>query len=277
MEGSDDPYEILGVPRTATNAQIKSAYRKLALKHHPDRQADEASKQRATQIFSKISNAYEILGDENSRREFEMQQQNEQNHHDFFRGFQAQHHFHDPFEIFAHVFGDEFGNSHRSGSRGVSDPFFSSDPFGSFGSMFGSNRDPFDDPFFNHSSFGSSRSNRVERQDPFSQMRRQMQMMQPQGGMGGQSFYSSSSTSSNFGGSNSESVSTTTRMINGRRQTVTERVVVRPDGTTERHVETTGDDDFPEQLPGWFGGASGQLEQRAHAQLPSSSNRRQSR
>mmetsp|Transcript_16309 Transcript_16309/g.24005 ORF Transcript_16309/g.24005 Transcript_16309/m.24005 type:complete len:269 (+) Transcript_16309:82-888(+) len=267
MEESDDPYQVLGVPRTATNSQIKSAYRKLALKYHPDRQSDEASKQRATQVFSKISNAYEIVGDEKSRREFDTQQQYARNRHDFPSGSQAQHHFHDPFEIFAHVFGDDFGRP-QQGFGGFG---------GGFGSIFGNDRDPFDDPFFD-SPFSGGR-NRGERQDPFSQMRRQMEMMQPQGhSSGGQSFFSSSSASSTFGGGDtSESVSTSTRMINGRRQTVTERVVVKPDGSTERHVETTGDDDFPQQLPGWFGGGSGQLEQPANARLPPSSNRRQAR
>ena len=51
------------------------------------------------------------------------------------------------------------------------------------------------------------------------------------------------------GGGNGESVSksTTTRMINGKRQTVTERIVRKADGTVERHVEETKDDDFPAQ------------------------------
>merc|ERR1712038_1512387 len=68
------------------------------------------------------------------------------------------------------------------------------------------------------------------------------------GGGGGGHFtsYSSSSTSSSFGGNGPrESVTTSTRIINGKRQTVTERTVVKADGTVERTTETSGDDDFP--------------------------------
>jgi len=245
MDDSEDPYQILGVPRSATSSQIKSAYRKLALKHHPDRQADEASKQRATQIFSKISNAYEILGDESGRREYDTQQQHQQNrqqqhqqHNPFPGGRQRHHHFHDPFEMFSQVFGDEFGTTQRSGSGGGGG--FSGFPFG--GSMFGGNggnrQAPFADPFFG--GVGGMNS------DPFSQMRGGMNSSSNNGA---QSFFSSSSSSSstNIRGGNRESISTTTRTINGKRQTVTERIVTKPDGTTERYVETTGDEDFPQQ------------------------------
>lgn len=67
------------------------------------------------------------------------------------------------------------------------------------------------------------------------------------------------------GGHTGESVSTTTRMINGKRQTVTERTVQKADGTIERHVETSGDDDFPE---------AHRIAQSAREQprLPSSNN-----
>mmetsp|Transcript_25765 Transcript_25765/g.29451 ORF Transcript_25765/g.29451 Transcript_25765/m.29451 type:complete len:275 (+) Transcript_25765:155-979(+) len=273
MDNSEDPYKILGVPRSATNSQIKSAYRKLALKHHPDRQADEASKHRATQIFSKISNAYEILGDENDRRQYDMQQQQNQQqnqqrrqHNTFFGSRQHHHHFHDPFDIFAQVFGDEFGTTHRSGGGDLSGYFPS--PLGS-GIFGGSHRDPFDDPFFT-SGFGGSSGN----SDPFSQVREGMNSF---ANNSAQSFFSSSSSSSttNIRGGNHESISTTTRMINGKRQTVTERLITKPDGTTERHVETTGDEDFPQQqLPGWV---SGQIDQPTRAQLPSQPNQRHSR
>ncbi|CAJ1950223.1 unnamed protein product [Cylindrotheca closterium] len=63
MEKEDDPYEVLGVPYDASEGDIKKAYRKAALKYHPDRQNTEEDKQNAHDVFSKISGAYTILTD----------------------------------------------------------------------------------------------------------------------------------------------------------------------------------------------------------------------
>src|SRR6059058_1320062 len=63
-----DPYEILGVPRGASAAAIKSAYRKLAKKHHPDANKNDPKSQ---VFFSKQNTAYEILGDEDKRKQFD--------------------------------------------------------------------------------------------------------------------------------------------------------------------------------------------------------------
>ena len=57
-----DYYEILGVPRTATLADIKKVYRSLALKYHPDR-VPEAEKKVAEERFKEISEAYGVLSD----------------------------------------------------------------------------------------------------------------------------------------------------------------------------------------------------------------------
>ena len=64
MASTPDYYKTLGVPRTATADEIKKAFRKLAVKYHPDAGGDE-------QKFKEISEAYETLGDEKKRREYD--------------------------------------------------------------------------------------------------------------------------------------------------------------------------------------------------------------
>ncbi len=63
-----DPYEVLGVPRGASAAAIKSAYRKLAKKHHPDANKNDP---KAAARFSELNSANEILGDEDKRKAFD--------------------------------------------------------------------------------------------------------------------------------------------------------------------------------------------------------------
>src|SRR4051794_38979681 len=62
---AEDYYSLLGVERGATEAEIKSAYRKLAMKHHPDRNPGD---KKAEEQFRKINSAYEVLSDAKKRQ-----------------------------------------------------------------------------------------------------------------------------------------------------------------------------------------------------------------
>jgi molecular chaperone DnaJ len=59
-----DYYEILGIPKAASQEDIKKSYRKLALKHHPDKGGDENT-------FKEIAEAYSVLGDEDKRKRYD--------------------------------------------------------------------------------------------------------------------------------------------------------------------------------------------------------------
>jgi hypothetical protein len=63
-------YEILGVPRTATAQDVRQAFRKLALKHHPDAVPTD-QKQEASVLFARINQAYEVLRDPDRRRRYD--------------------------------------------------------------------------------------------------------------------------------------------------------------------------------------------------------------
>src|SRR5947199_7377845 len=68
-----DYYEILGVPKTATEDDIKKAFRKLARKHHPDvNPGDKAAEEQ----FKKINEAYEVLSDKEKRAKYDRFGQN---------------------------------------------------------------------------------------------------------------------------------------------------------------------------------------------------------
>src|SRR5215831_4496090 len=62
-----DFYEILGVPRTATQDEIQQAYRKLARQHHPDVNKDPGAEDR----FKEVSEAYDVLSDPQTRRRYD--------------------------------------------------------------------------------------------------------------------------------------------------------------------------------------------------------------
>jgi DnaJ family protein B protein 4 len=69
---TDNYYQILGVNENASHDEIKKAYRNLSLKFHPDKNPSPE----ATEKYKKINEAYDILGDEQNRKKYEMERQN---------------------------------------------------------------------------------------------------------------------------------------------------------------------------------------------------------
>ena len=63
-----DFYEILGVSKSADDKEIKKAYRKIAMKYHPDRNPDD---KKAEEKFKEAAEAYEILSDANKRARYD--------------------------------------------------------------------------------------------------------------------------------------------------------------------------------------------------------------
>lgn len=105
MSDKQDYYDLLGVSRDADASTIKKAYRKLAIKYHPDKNPDDAS---AEAKFKEIGEAYEVLSDEDRRAAYDRY-----GHAAFDGGmggggggFGG---FHDASDIFSQVFGGAFG------------------------------------------------------------------------------------------------------------------------------------------------------------------------
>jgi curved DNA-binding protein len=121
-----DYYQILGVNKNASDNEIKKAYRKLAMKYHPDHTKGDKS---AEEKFKKISEAYAVLSDKEKRQQYDtfgsagFQQRYSQE--DIFKGFD----FSDIFKEFG------FGGMNNSQGRGRGSRF--SFDFGGSGSPFG--------------------------------------------------------------------------------------------------------------------------------------------
>ncbi len=104
-----DYYEVLGVAKTASEDEIKKAYRKLAMKHHPDRNQGEASKG-AEEKFKEVKEAYEMLSDAQKRAAYD--QHGHAGVDPNMRGGG------DGMGGFAEAFGDIFGDMFNPGGRG---------------------------------------------------------------------------------------------------------------------------------------------------------------
>ena len=119
---STDYYKTLGVTRNATKDQIKKAYRKLALKFHPDRAKKSGMDPKVSEEkFKEISEAYSILSDEKKRQQYD------QFGADFFSsrgGGRTYTSTIDPFEIFSQFFGGGRSGGFSFGNMGGS-PFTS--------------------------------------------------------------------------------------------------------------------------------------------------------
>ena len=145
MATNDDYYRLLGVSKSATETEIKKAYRKLALQYHPDRNPGDKG---AEEKFKKINEAYAVLSDKEKRAQYDrfgsagFHQRFSQE--DIFRGFDVGDLFKDAGfgseDIFSRLFGGggrrssgygpDFGGRSRSGQVNIEDLFGGGRGFG---------------------------------------------------------------------------------------------------------------------------------------------------
>lgn len=112
---SKDLYSILGVSKTVSKDELKAAYRKLALKYHPDR--NQGNKE-AEEKFKEISHAYDILSDDAKRQQYD--QVGHEAFHNMGGGAGGAHGFdfnEDMFEQFGDIFSSMFGGGARTKRR----------------------------------------------------------------------------------------------------------------------------------------------------------------
>jgi curved DNA-binding protein len=107
-----DYYDILGVNKNASEEELKKAYRKLAMKYHPDR---NPNKKEAEERFKELNEAYAVLSDKEKRKQYDTFGQEgfrqRFTQEDIFRGFDFE-------DIFSNLFGGRGRREFRSGGRG---------------------------------------------------------------------------------------------------------------------------------------------------------------
>ncbi|XP_033049698.1 dnaJ homolog subfamily B member 6 isoform X3 [Trachypithecus francoisi] len=220
-----DYYEVLGVQRHASPEDIKKAYRKLALKWHPDKNPE--NKEEAERKFKQVAEAYEVLSDAKKRDIYDKYGKEGLN-----GGGGGGSHFDSPFE-----FGFTFRNPDDVFREffGGRDPF-SFDLFDPFEDFFGNRRGPrgsrsrgtgsFFSAFSGFPSFGSGFSSFDTGFTSFGSL-----------GHGGLTSFSSTSFGGGGGMGNFKSISTSTKIVNGRKIT-TKRIV--ENGQERVEVEEDG-------------------------------------
>lgn len=143
---AEDYYKLLGVSKNAGKDEIKKAFRKLAMKFHPDKNKDDKS---AEEKFKKINEAYAVLSNDEKRKQYDMFGaegfSKRFSREDIFRGFD----FNNIFREFGFggtsdndFFSNLFGTGRRPGGR-RSSSFGFEDPFGGFGGQGGFNQGGF--------------------------------------------------------------------------------------------------------------------------------------
>lgn len=103
-----DYYGTLGVAKDATDDDIKKAYRRLAVKYHPDKNPGDTV---AEEQFKKIAEAYEVISDPERRRRYDLGEFDPVAAHDtsanYYRGGAPSFHFSSPMDIFKQFFGSD--------------------------------------------------------------------------------------------------------------------------------------------------------------------------